>query len=132
MSERQEASLDPAVRAILGEQAFQKKLRTSDQQTRGELKRQKARHRVTLELHPAVVAALRQIAAREGCSPAAACNYLLAHALLQYRDGEIDFAPAKRGTESNRWDFVIVLDEFVPELEGMVQMLLEGHPLPPG
>jgi len=117
VAERRDVELDPAVRAILGDQSFKQKKRRSTRDDRRELERQHSRQRVTLELNPLVVDLLRRIAEREYCSPASAANLLLTHAILAYRDGDLPFSGHIRGTGSSRWENVIVLDEFAQELE---------------
>jgi hypothetical protein len=117
--------IDPAVAAILGHQDFRRQVRSKPQSAR-ELKRQRSRQRVTLELHPAITGILRSIAELEGCSPAAACNYLLAHAAIAYGDDEIDFTEAKAPSESNRWTWIVVLDPLLPTLERVARGLAKG------
>ena len=125
---RQDASLDPAVQAILGDQDYKARARQAEtpaekRAARKEQERREVRLRVTLELQPDVVAALRRVAERERCSPAAVCSFLLGHALLQYDAGELDLAGAKVETDSNRWGYVVDLDELVPGLRRMLRGL---------
>lgn len=119
MAERKDVDLDPAVRAILGEQSFKQQKRRATRTQRRELERQKSRQRITLELNPLVADLLRRIAEREYCSPASAANLLLTHAILAYRDRDLSFSGHVRGTDSSRWENVIVLDEFAAELENL-------------
>ena len=123
---RQDASLDPAVQAILGDQELRARKAETPEERRAVRKakdRQEVRLRVTLELHPDVVATLRRAAELEGCSPAAACNFLLGHALLQYGAGSLDLAGAKQETDSNRWGYVVDLGDLVPELRKLLKRL---------
>jgi hypothetical protein len=121
VTERRDIDLDPAVAAILGDQEQRQKVRRASKREAAEMRRQASRHRVTLELNPVVVKALRRVADAEGVSPAAACNWLLGNALLQYADGILDFAECKRGSDSHRWAFVVELDDLTGTLEKLVQ-----------
>lgn len=118
---RQDVHLDPAVAAILGEQEFKQRAREADtpaekRQVRKEKERRESRQRVTLELHPQVVAVLRKVAEVEGCSPAAACNYLLGRALLEYGSGAWPLDEVKATTDSNRWQYVVDVGELLGPL----------------
>jgi hypothetical protein len=117
MTQRREVDLDPAVAAILGDQEQRRRIRHASKKDAAELRRQAARHRVTLELDPVVVRVLRKAADAEGVSPAAACNWLLGNALVQYAEGMLDFAECKRGSESHRWAFVVELGDLAETLE---------------
>jgi hypothetical protein len=117
MTERREVDLDPAVAAILGDQRQRRKIRRASKKEAAELRRQAARHRVTLELDPVVVRVLRKVADAEGVSPAGACNWLLGNALVQYAEGTLDFSECKRGSESHRWAFVVELGDLAEVLE---------------
>jgi hypothetical protein len=119
--QRQDPNLDPAVAAILGHQERKEKIRKAPRREAAELRRQAARHRVTLELDPAVVKVLQQVAEAEGVSPAAACNWLLGNALAQYAGGDLDFSECKQGSESHRWAFVVELGELAGTLEQIAQ-----------
>ena len=121
MTERRDVNLDPAVAAILGDQEQKEKIRKAPKKKAAELRRQAARHRVTLELDPVVVKVLRQAAEAEGVSPAAACNWLLGNALAMYAGGDLDFSECKRGSESHRWAFVVELGELAGTLEKLAK-----------
>jgi hypothetical protein len=125
---RQDTNLDPAVAAILGEQEYKDRVRQAE--TPAEKKKLKKtrqereqRQRVTLELHPDVVAVLRRIAEVEGCSPAGACNYLLGQAMLQYGTGTLSLQEVKAITDSNRWQFVVIVTDLLPELHRLLKRL---------
>lgn len=96
------------------------RLRQQREKEETERARQRARHRVTLELNQIVVDVLRQVARAEEISPASACNWLLANALLQYGRGDLDFARCKRGTTSPRWPFTVDLETVADELEELL------------
>lgn len=119
--QRRDPNLDPAVAAILGDQERKEKIRTAPKKEAAELRRQASRHRVTLELDPTVVKVLRTVAKAEGVSPAGACNWLLANALAQYAEGDLDFSECKQGSESHRWAFVVELGELAGTLEQITQ-----------
>lgn len=118
-AERRDPNLDPAVAAILSNQEKKERIRTAPKKEAAELRRQAARHRVTLELSPAVVGALQAVAEAEGVTPAAACNWLLGNALLQYQAGALNFAECKVEARSNRWRYTVNLGSLAPQLKKM-------------
>lgn len=120
---RQNNDLDPAVAAILGESQFKQQLRRADPTTAAELKRQRARERITLELHPSVVQALRAVAEGLGISPASVCNWLLGHALLQYAAGDLDMSDALLPSNSPRWAAVMDMDDLARRLDEFARRL---------
>lgn len=119
--QRKDPNLDPAVAAILGDAERKRKIREAPKAKAAELRRQAARHRVTLELDPAVVAALRAVAEAEEVTPAAACNWLLGNALTQYNAGDLDFAGAKVPSKSNRWGYTVDLGSLGPKLKKLAK-----------
>lgn len=136
MTERRDAfdpaELDPAVAALLRDQEEKSRIRTASKKDAARLRqqrekeeaeraRQRARHRVTLELNQIVVDALRQVAQAEEISPASACNWLLANALLQYGRRDLDFAGCKKGTTSPRWPFTVDLETVAGDLEELLE-----------
>jgi hypothetical protein len=65
------------------------------------------RARMTLELDPAIVAVIRDVAAAEGCSPAGVVNLFIADAVGRWRGGELDFGEHTRPSRGPRYEWVV-------------------------
>lgn len=112
--------LNDAVAAILGKEQRAKQVREAPRKQRKEIKRQQARHRVHLELDELVAKTLRMVSEKEGVSPAAAANLLLARAIADYAGGE-DFRGHLEDSPSPRWQHTITLGELASVLENLAE-----------
>ena len=103
-------NLKPAVEAILRDGKRRQRQRRGSAAQRKEAKRQNERARITLDLHPAVIGALKTTAEHIGCSPASLANLLLAQQLLAINEGRLDVSPYLIHCPSNRWAWMIDID----------------------
>jgi hypothetical protein len=115
MSERRHMQIDPAIEAIMGSAEQRARQRRMTPAERRQAKRDAQRERVTLELDPALMAMVRQIAEAEGISPAGVINLLLVPGIEKYAAGEIDFGENTRPSRSPRYEWVV-------ELQGLEEL----------
>lgn len=116
MPERHLVDMDAAVSAVLGDARRRERQRAMTPSQRRQASRDAARERVTLELDPALVTMVRDIAAHEGISPAGVVNRFLSAAIQGYVDDQIDFQACVRPSRSPRYEWVVEL-----ELENLVR-----------
>lgn len=104
---RRDVRLDPAVAAALGDADRRQRARHMTAGQRRQAARDAERQRVTLELAPELVARVREIAEREGCSPAGVVNVMLMEGLPRYEAGEIDFGEYVRPSRCPRYLWIV-------------------------
>ncbi|MFQ5434272.1 MAG: hypothetical protein ACE5FD_05295 [Anaerolineae bacterium] len=108
---RQQADVDPAVMAVLGDASRRGARRQMSKRQRAQARRDARRERITLELDPSIVRMVKSIAGREGVSPAGVCNLLLADAIVRYVAREIEFDNTNtRPSRSPRFEWVVTID----------------------
>jgi hypothetical protein len=94
---RRSVALDPAVVAIV----------EGGQRRRRKRQREMRRVRMTLELNPAIRNVIREVAKKEGVSPAGVVDLFVADALQRYRSGELEFGEHTRPSRGPRYDWVV-------------------------
>jgi imidazole glycerol phosphate synthase subunit HisF len=77
---------------------------------------------VTYDVPQSVVDAVRHIAEQEGLTASAVAAAFLAHAVEQYRAGEIVLDPVKQDSSSYRWDYTIDDETILAVLRGEVSL----------
>jgi hypothetical protein len=105
--ERKRVNLDPAVAAVIGDGQRREKARHMTRTQRRQAERDAQRQRVTLELDPRIVAMIKAIAEREGCSPAGAVNLLVSAGIEEYVEGQVEFCGNRRPSDGPRYEWVI-------------------------
>lgn len=128
MSKRKEIGIDPAVVAILDEAENRNKERTMSPIERKKANRAR-RKRITWELDDRLVALVQKIAKSYNISPAGTANILLAKALHDFAQGEINFTESLQPSRSPRYEWVVTpsLGDLIPAVEEFLRLdILKG------
>ena len=104
-------AIDPAVADILKDADRRKRLVGLPKADRAKAKRESLRHKVGLDLPPALHETLRAIAAKEKVSISSLVGFLANRGIEEYQTGKIDLFPYKRISRCARFEYVLMLDQ---------------------
>jgi hypothetical protein len=108
---KRQPAVDPAVADLLSEMDRKKRLSSLSKAMQRRAKRDAARHKVGLDLPPALHEALKEVAEKEGISVSSLTAFFAKRGLNEYRAGQIDLEPYLRISRSARFEYVLCLEK---------------------
>ena len=105
------SAIDPAVADILNNAERRKRFSNLPRSERNKALKDAARHKVGLDLPPALHESLREVAAKEKISISSLVAFLAQRGLDEYLAGNIDLFPYKRISRCARFEYVLTLDQ---------------------
>jgi hypothetical protein len=105
--------IDPAVADILENAERRKRFASLPRSERNKARRDAARHKVGLDLPPALHETLREVANKEKITISSLVAFLVDRGLKDYQLGTVDLFPYKRISRCARFEYVLMLDQKV-------------------
>jgi hypothetical protein len=103
--------IDPEVADILDNAERRKRFASLPRSERNKARKNAARHKVGLDLPPALHETLRDVANKEKISISSLVAFLVYHGLKDYQAGNVDLFPYKRISRCARFEYVLTLDQ---------------------
>ena len=105
------SAIDPAVADILNNAERRKRFTSLPRSERNKARKDAARHKVGLDLPPALHETLRDVANKEKISISSLVAFLVNRGLKDYQAGNVDLFPYKRISRCARFEYVLTLDQ---------------------
>ena len=106
-------AIDPAVADILDHAERRKRFASLPRSERNKARKDAVRHKVGLDLPPALHETLREVANKEKISISSLVAFLVNRGLKDYQSGNVDLFPYKRISRCARFEYVLMLDQKV-------------------
>ena len=108
-TEKRRPVIDPAVADMLSDMERKKRISSLPKSRQGKARKDAKRHKVGLDLPPALHESLRQIAEREHISVSALATFYLYRGVADHEAGEVDLSPFKRISRCARFEYILDL-----------------------
>jgi hypothetical protein len=108
---KRQQAVDPAVADLLSDMDRKKRLASLPRPMQKKARKDAARHKVGLDLPPALHEELRQVADREKISISSLTAFLARRGLDDYKAGKIDLQPYLRISRSARFEYVLSFEK---------------------
>ena len=105
------SAIDPAVADILDHAERRKRFASLPRSERNKARKDAARHKVGLDMPPALHENLREVATKERISISSLVAFLADRGLKDYQAGTVDLFPYKRISRCARFEYVLMLDQ---------------------
>jgi len=106
-------AIDPAVADILNHAEQRKRFTSLPHSERNKARKDAVRHKVGMDLPPALHETLREVANKEKISISSLVAFLADRGLKDYQAGTVDLFPYKRISRCARFEYVLMLDQKV-------------------
>lgn len=103
--------IDPAVADMLSEMEQKKRISHLPKSKQGKARKNAKRHKVGLDLPPALHQSLRQIAEGERISVSGLVTFYLYRGVNDYKAGKVEISSFKRISRSPRFEYILDLAE---------------------
>jgi hypothetical protein len=107
------SAIDPAVADILENAERRKRFASLPRSERNKTRKNAARHKVGLDLPPALHETLREVANKEKISISSLVAFLVNRGLNDFQSGNVDLFPYKRISRCARFEYVLMLEQKV-------------------
>ncbi|MGD0610327.1 MAG: hypothetical protein ABSB41_02345 [Anaerolineales bacterium] len=104
---QRQSPVDPSVAEILDDMEHKRRLSALPKVKRDKARKDAARHKVGLDLPPALHESLREIADHEHISISSLAAFFALRGIDEYQAGKVDLSPFKRLSRSARFDYVL-------------------------
>jgi hypothetical protein len=101
--------IDPAVADMLSDMERKQRIATLPKSKQGKARKDASRHKVGLDLPPALHESLRQIAEREHISISGLVTFYLYRGVSDYDAGKVELSPYKRLSRCARFEYTLDL-----------------------
>jgi hypothetical protein len=101
--------IDPAVADMLSDMERKKRISNLPKSKQGKARKDASRHKVGLDLPPALHESLRQIAEREHISISGLVTFYLYRGVSDYDAGKVELSPYKRLSRCARFEYTLDL-----------------------
>ncbi len=108
-SSKRRPVIDPAVADMLSDMERKKRISNLPKSKQGKARKDANRHKVGLDLPPALHEALRQIAERERISISGLVTFYLYRGVVDYEAGKVELSPYKRLSRCARFEYILDL-----------------------
>jgi hypothetical protein len=108
---KRQQAVDPAVADLLSDMDRKRRLSSLPRVLQKKARKDAARHKVGLDLPPALHDELRKVADKEKISISSLTAFFAKRGLNDYHAGQIDLAPYMRISRSARFEFVLALEK---------------------
>jgi len=105
--------VDPAVAEIISDMERKQRIAGLPKTRQAKARRDAKRHKVGLDLPPALHEALREIAEQEHISISGLVTFYLYRGVVEHRAGHVELSPYKRVSRCARFEYVIDLDKVI-------------------
>jgi len=106
-NEGRRPAIDPAVAEMLSEMEQKKRISHLPKSKQGKARKNAKRHKVGLDLPPALHESLRQIAERERISVSGLVTFYLYQGVIDYKAGKVEISSFKRISRSPRFEYIL-------------------------
>jgi hypothetical protein len=108
-SSTRRAVIDPAVADMLSDMERKKRISNLPKSKQGKARKDAKRHKVGLDLPPALHESLRQIAERERISISGLVTFYLYRGIVDHEAGNVELSPYKRLSRCARFEYILDL-----------------------
>lgn len=110
-SSKRRMIIDPAVADMLSDLEHKQRISTLPKSQQEKARKDASRHKVGLDLPPALHDSLRQIAERERISISGLVTFFLYQGVTDYNAGRVELSPFKRLSRCARFEYILDLAE---------------------
>ena len=101
--------IDPAVADMLSDMEHKQRIAALQKSRQGKARKDANRHKVGLDLPPALHESLRKIAEQEHISISGLVTFYLYQGIIEYDAGKVELSPFKRLSRCARFEYVLDL-----------------------
>ena len=106
-SVKRRAIIDPAVADMLSDMEHKQRIAALPRSKQEKARKDASRHKVGLDLPPALHESIRQIAERERISVSGLVTYYLYQGIIDYDAGKVELSPFKRLSRCARFEYIL-------------------------